>query len=205
MPHAATATRMSHIFGITCWPPRILEEGDIITTFFVKDLGLVLAPKTCPDQSHALKEVNNSRVFTARRKNDTFFLNEPLPGAPRQVLTKFSAIIRRTDCVGTIKPSYLKPKIESTLKPTNSDAKQPWFLQFIAQKSKYMSTPFLRDTPWNFAHVFHVPLLSPFRMCFFSFVAGNVGSLKTQISPKMQKSKYMAEKRTNVKGSAGAH
>ena len=65
--------------------------------FLVKDLGLALAPKTCPDQSEALKEVNNShnnsRAFTVTRKNIThFLLNEPLPGAPRHVCTKFAQI-----------------------------------------------------------------------------------------------------------------
>ena len=32
--------------------------------FFVTDLGLALAPKMCPDQSQAFKEVNNSNAFT---------------------------------------------------------------------------------------------------------------------------------------------
>ena len=68
-----------------------MEEGDI-ASFFVKDLGLVLAPKICPDQSQAFKEVNNIKAFTV----------EPLPGAPRHVCTKFRANIRRTDCVGPI-------------------------------------------------------------------------------------------------------
>ena len=36
--------------------------------FFVEDLGLALAPKMCPDQSQALKEVNNSQAFTTGRE-----------------------------------------------------------------------------------------------------------------------------------------
>ena len=65
--------------------------------FFVKDLGLVLALKMCPDQSQAFEGVN----FTVGRKKTTpYFLGEPLPGAPRHVCTKFRANIRRTNCVG---------------------------------------------------------------------------------------------------------
>ena len=78
-----------------------MEEGDT-ASFFVKDLGLALAPKMCPDQSQAFKEVNNSRAFTVGRKKNIFFLDEPLPGAPKHICTKFSANIRRTDCVGPI-------------------------------------------------------------------------------------------------------
>ena len=71
-----------------------MEEGHI-AIFFVEDLGLALAPKMCPDQSQAFKEVNNSQAFTVGRKK-TKKMNEPLPGAPRHVCTKFSANIRRS-------------------------------------------------------------------------------------------------------------
>ena len=54
--------------------------------FSTKDLGLALAPKICPDQSQAFKEVNDSQAFPQEKKH-TFFLNEPLPGAPRHVGT----------------------------------------------------------------------------------------------------------------------
>ena len=75
-----------------------MEEG-YIASFFVKDLGLALAPKMCPDQSQA-KEVSNSEAFYRRKKNKLpFLLSEPLPGAPRHVCTKFRANIRRIDCV----------------------------------------------------------------------------------------------------------
>ena len=68
---------------------------------FVKDLGLALAQKMCPDQSQAFKVVYNSQAFTVgRKRNDLFFLDEPLPGAPRHVCTKVRANIRRTECVG---------------------------------------------------------------------------------------------------------
>ena len=78
-----------------------MEEGDIGR--FFKDLGLALAPKMCSDQSQALNEVNNGKAFsTEKNKNKHFFLNKPLQGAPRQVCIKFSANIRRTDCVGPI-------------------------------------------------------------------------------------------------------
>ena len=73
--------------------------------FFVTDLGLALAPKMCPDQSQAFTEASNSQSFTVGRKEKMtriFFLDEPLPGAPRHVCTKFRAGFRRTDCVGPI-------------------------------------------------------------------------------------------------------
>ena len=72
-----------------------MEEGDI-ASFFVEGLGLPLAPKMCPDQSPAFKEVNNSQAFTVGRKeNDPFFfLDEPLPGAPRHVCS-FAQILKK--------------------------------------------------------------------------------------------------------------
>ena len=84
----------------------------------LKGLGLALGAKMCPDQSQAFKEVNNSQAFTAgRKKNDPlFFLDEPLPGAPRHVCTKFRANIRRTDCVGPIESPFLRPKSNTKTK-----------------------------------------------------------------------------------------
>ena len=87
---------------VSCRPPWTVEEGDI-ASFFVKDLGLALAPKMCPDQSQAFKEVNNSNAFTVgqafkdvdnshaftvgRNKWTHVFLDQPLAGAPRHVCT----------------------------------------------------------------------------------------------------------------------
>ena len=77
-----------------------------------------------------------------------------------------------------------------------------------------MSTPFLRGRPWNSAHVFNVSLPKLLRMAFpvffVVFFAGNVGSLKTQISQKPERAKYLAKKKDKVKtqfvkGSAGVH
>ena len=71
--------------------------------FFVKDLGLALAPKMCPEQSQAFEKVNSSQAFTAGRKKITYyFLDEPLAGTPRHNCTKFPANTRRTDCVERI-------------------------------------------------------------------------------------------------------
>ena len=94
MPHAI-ATRMPHIWYHT----DRHEQWKRVTypVFFVKDLGRALATKMCPDQSQTFEEVNNSQAFTVgRRQNDPFFfLDEPLPGAPRHVCTKFPANIRK--------------------------------------------------------------------------------------------------------------
>ena len=57
MPHAI-ATRMSHFWYHADRHEQFVEDGEI-ASFFCKDLGLVLAPKLCPDQSQAFKEVNN--------------------------------------------------------------------------------------------------------------------------------------------------
>ena len=50
-----------------------MKEGDI-AIFFVKDLGLALAPKMCLDQSQTFKEVNNSQAFIYRRKEKKWHL-----------------------------------------------------------------------------------------------------------------------------------
>ena len=47
-----------------------MEEGNI-ASLFVKGLGLAQAPKMCPDQSQAFKEVNNSQEGKTKKK--TFF------------------------------------------------------------------------------------------------------------------------------------
>ena len=62
-----------------------------------------------------------------------------------------------------------------------------------------MSTTFVRDRRWNFAHEFNVPLPSLLRMfCFVLFFAGRVGSLKTQISQKI-KNTNIWQKRNKTK------
>ena len=109
---------------LSCWPPWTVDEDDI-ANFFVKDLGPALAPKMCPEQSQAFKEVNNSQPFTVGFFDDPFLLDKPLPGISRHACTKFRANIRRTDCVAPIVCKILSPEIEYTLKPSN-DAK-PWF------------------------------------------------------------------------------
>ena len=60
----------------------------------------------------------------------------------------------------------------------------------------HIYTPFLRDIRSMFAHVLNVSLPSLLRVGFFVFgffFAGHVGSLKTQISQKLQKPKYLAK------------
>ena len=77
------------------------QQRKRVPASFAKDPGPALAPKMCPNQSQALKDVNDSQAFTVGRKN-TFFLNEPLPGIPRHDCKTFSANIRRTHCVRPI-------------------------------------------------------------------------------------------------------
>ena len=62
-PQSSSATNAARIsnpkvtYLVSCWPPWTVEESDT-ARFFVKDLGLAMAPKMCPDQSQAFKEVN---------------------------------------------------------------------------------------------------------------------------------------------------
>ena len=145
MPRAM-ATRTSRL--VSCCPSWTVEEGDI-ASFFVMDLGLALAPKMCLDQSQAFNEVNNRQAFTVRKNYPLFFLDEPLPGAPRHVFTTYHANVQITDCRTNTK-SNLTPKIEYTLKPSTYDAK-PWFLHFNRKKVQ-MSTPFFERDP-DFLHI----------------------------------------------------
>ena len=81
--------------------------------FLVKDLGLALARKMCPDQSQAFKGVNHGQANTVGEKENgmSSFLAEPLSGAPRHVRRKFGANIRTTDSVGSVLSPFENLKI----------------------------------------------------------------------------------------------
>ena len=149
----------------------------------------------------AFKEVNNIQVIYSRKKKKyPFFSARATSRCSKAWFYKVSRKYSKNWLRRTNIKSNLTPKIECSLKPSNYDAK-PGLLHFTPQKSK--CSPCL-DRAWNIAHVFNVPLPSLLRF-FFSF-AGNVGSLKTQISKKKQPN-YLAKKtktKKNVKGSAGA-
>ena len=83
-----------------------------VSIFFAEDLGLALAPKMCPDQSQAFKDVGNSQAFTVSRCS-----------LARHVFKTFIANIRRTDCVRQKHEVIFNAQIESTLKPSNYDSK----------------------------------------------------------------------------------
>ena len=149
--------------------PRPYHIKRVTDSFFVEDLGLALTLKMCPDQSQAFKEaIKHSQAFTmGRKKHDPFFLDDPLPGAPRHVCTKFRANIGISDlCI--VVPNLetnLTRRIEYILKPSNYDAK-PWFLHFTTQRSKF---PRRFREIWPHAtvevhHVFqrHIPHLRSF-------------------------------------------
>ena len=131
-----------------------LRDASCMPIFFVKDLGLelLIAPKMCPDQSQAIKEVNNSQTFTVSR-------------CPKACLHKVYRKYSKNWLRETNIKSYLTPKIDSTLKSSNYDAK-PWFLHFIAQKSK-CSRRFWEIDPEFCKTCSNVPLPSHLRMCFF--------------------------------------
>ena len=182
-------------YSVSSWPPWTAEEGDI-ASFFVKDLGLALAPKMYPDQSQAFKEVNNSQAFAIGRKEwPILFLDEPLPGAPRHVSSKVSRKYSKNWLrTRTSIKSNLTPEIEKTPNPSNYDAK-PWFLRFTAQKSKcqrrfWELDPELLHTCWMCpCRAFY----GCFFLVFWFFSAENMGFLKTQISQKGTKTQTSGE------------
>ena len=78
----ATETRMSYIW----YDADRYEQWNRVTQSVLVNLGLVLAPKTCPDRSPGYKEVNNRQAFTVGKKQCALIcLNKPLPGDPRNV------------------------------------------------------------------------------------------------------------------------
>ena len=93
-------------------PRGKLRDALCVPIFFAKDLGLALAPKMCPDQSQAFKDVNNSQAFTLSRCS-----------LARHVCKTFSADIRRTDCVRQKHEVIFSAQIESALKQSNYDSK----------------------------------------------------------------------------------
>ena len=97
------------------------------------------------------------------------------------------------------------PKIESTLKPSNNNAKS-FFLHVYGTKVQ-TSTPCLRDTPWNFARVLYTPA-EPLTNFYVFFSPEMRGPLDPNIQKK-QKHKYLPEKKEKknpfVNGSAGAY
>ena len=104
--------------------------------FFVKDPGLALAPKMCPDQSQTFKEVNNSQAFTVgRKKNVPLFSERAASRCSKAWLYRVSRKYSKNWLRRTSIRSNWTPKIDHTLQPRNYDAK-PWFLHFTAQKSK---------------------------------------------------------------------
>ena len=97
--------------------------------------------------------------------------------------------LRRTN----FKPN-LTPKIEYIRKPGNYNAK-PWFSHLTAQNSKCPRRFRELDTlTLHTCLTFSCRTFYHWGFCFFFFFAENVGSLKTQTSPKIQKPKYLAEK-----------
>ena len=63
----------SNIFGIMLTATNSGSGGH--SQFFVKDLGLALAPKMCPEQSQAFEKVNSSQAFTAGRKKNVLLFS----------------------------------------------------------------------------------------------------------------------------------
>ena len=88
-----------HIFGDMLTAITV-EEGDIVSFIFLRT-----GRRKCVPTNHrpSKRPIVVRRFYRKmQKKHPFFFLNEPLPGAPRHVSTKFSANTRRIDCVGSI-------------------------------------------------------------------------------------------------------
>ena len=89
-----------------------------------KDLGLALAPKMCPDQSQAFKEVKEVIVvkafFVGRRKmNHLFFWTSRFQVLQAMFVQIFAQIFEElTACMGKNITLNLTPKIEYTYTKT---------------------------------------------------------------------------------------
>ena len=93
--------------------------------------------------------------------------------------------------------SNLTPEIKYTLKPSNYEAK-PWFLHFTAQKSKCPRR--FREINPEISRTCSMCPCRVFYECFYwKTIAGNLGSLKTQISQKIQKNRYLAKTKRKEK------
>ena len=111
-----------------------------------------------------------------RRKNFFFFFfffNKATASTPRHVCKKIHANIRRSDLPMLNMKWNIKQKLDPTLKPSNYKQLRKIHM-FSAQKSNY-STPFLRDRPWNFVHMFYMSVPRPdLRGVFFCFFSLNI-------------------------------
>ena len=141
--------------------------------FLVKDLGLALARKMCPDQSQAFKGVNHGQANTVGEKENgmSSFLAEPLSGAPRHVRRKFGANIRTTDSVGPVLSQIenLKNYIYQ-----NQVITMPTRDFCTLSRKRQVFTMFLRDRPCDLARMFRDPLPILLRM------AANLQPLNTR-------------------------
>ena len=93
--------------------------------------------------------------------------------------------------------SNLTPEIKYTLKPSNYEAK-PWFLHFTAQKSKCPRR--FREINPEISRTCSMCPCRVFYECFYwKTIAGNLGSLKTQISQKIQNPNIWLKEKKNRK------
>ena len=93
-------------------------KGDDIASFFVKDLGLALAPKMCPDQSQALKDVNSCQAFTVGNMYIYIFWTSRFQLLQGMLVQSLAQIFEELNII-----LKLTPEIEHTLKASNYDAK----------------------------------------------------------------------------------
>ena len=147
----------------------------------------------CPDQSQAFREVNNRTIVRQlpyeEKKWPIFSSGRAASRCSKACLYKVSIKYSKNWLRWTNIKTNLTPEIEYKLKPSSYDAK-PWFLHFTAQKSKCPRRFWEIDPEF-----LRVCLMCPCRafyewvFLFLFFFVGNLGSLKTHISQKIQNPK----------------
>ena len=127
-----------------------------MATVFFQRPRAVSRSETRVDQWQVFLIFNNIQAFSKLgRKKTCRVLHDPVERTSRHVCRNFRAKNRRSDLPVFVMKQNLAKKLDPTLTPCH--LKEITHLDhFYAQKS--VSTPFSRDIPRNFAHVFFMPI-----------------------------------------------
>ena len=157
-----------------------MEDGDIYHR-----PRAVSRSKTRIDQWQTFIFFNSIHAFSKRRRENKLrrILHEPVGGTPRRFGRNFGAKNRRYDLPVFNINQNLARNLDPSLQRSN--LKEITYLTHICTQKGQMS--FVRDGPWNFAHVFYLPIPRPdLRFFFFFFFAekcwSKVGHIFQKIS-----------------------
>ena len=143
-----------------------MEEGDIPHGFVVQNLGLALVGKTCPHSppTTGLQKGQCSGVSVGKQ---FFFWTSQLKVLLRHAYRRFRANIRKSDCVGPTLSNLYGAKLIPYWKKV---VKANYANLTLFRTKVQMSTPFGRDIPWFFAHVFYMSIPMLDLLFFFPFI-----------------------------------